>query len=119
MEPDGDGTSLGNHRPRPDNAGMNSQPPSPFGDAPEQRGFEFPCSIEVTAVGIASPDWVERVTGAITAAGLALDPDSVRSRESSAGKYQSVTLAFHAEAREHYDAAHTALRALPGIKWTL
>lgn len=98
---------------------MNSQPPSPVGGAPEQRGFEFPCSIEITAVGVASPDWVERVTGAITAAGLALDPDSVRSRDSSAGKYQSVTLAFHAEVREHYDAAHTALRALPGIKWTL
>jgi putative lipoic acid-binding regulatory protein len=92
---------------------MNSQPPSPFGGAPEQRGFEFPCSVEITAVGLAAPDWVERVTG------LALDPDSVRSRDSSGGKYQSVTLAFHAEAREHYEAAHAALRALPGIKWTL
>jgi putative lipoic acid-binding regulatory protein len=68
---------------------------------------------------VASPDWVERVTGAITATGLALDPDSVRSRDSSGGKYQSVSLAFRAEAREHYEAAHAALRALPGIKWTL
>ncbi|SDD60320.1 YbeD family protein [Aquimonas voraii] len=98
---------------------MNSQPPSPFGGAPEQRGFEFPCSVEITAVGVAAADWVERVTGAIMAAGLALDPDSVRTRDSSGGKYQSVTLAFHAEAREHYEAAHNALRALPGIKWTL
>lgn len=98
---------------------MNSSFPPPPGPEGEQRGFEFPCRIEITAVGLASPDWVERVTGAITAAGLALDPDSVRARDSSGGKYQSVSLAFHAEVREHYEAAHAALRALPGIKWTL
>jgi uncharacterized protein len=92
----------------------------PHADGPQgQRGFEFPCRIEITAVGLASLDWIERVTGAIQALGLELDPDSVRARESSAGKYQSVSLAFEAQCREDYEAAHGALRALPGIKWTL
>jgi len=95
---------------------MTSQPP---GAAPEQRGFEFPCRIEITAVGVASADWVERVTGAITALGLAFDADSVKSRGSSGGTYLSVSLAFEAQCREDYDAAHGALRGLPGIKWTL
>ncbi|WP_395792939.1 YbeD family protein [Aquimonas sp.] len=89
------------------------------GAAPEQRGFEFPCRIEITAVGLASADWIERVTGAIHALGLSFDADSVRSRSSSGGKYLSVSLSFDAHSREDYDAAHGALRALPGIKWTL
>lgn len=109
---------MGKRAAAPIIVGMNAQDPNAAGPQ-GQRGFEFPCRIEITAVGLASLDWIERVTGAIRALGLELDADSVRARESSAGKYQSVSVAFEAQCREDYEAAHGALRALPGIKWTL
>jgi uncharacterized protein len=45
--------------------------------------------------------------------------ETVAKRASSGGKFVSVKLTFRAESREQYDAAHTALREHPEVKWTI
>lgn len=51
--------------------------------------------------------------------GLVVDRASLRVRASSAGRYVSISLHFEAQCRADYDAAHSALRAHPGVRWTL
>jgi putative lipoic acid-binding regulatory protein len=52
-------------------------------------------------------------------AGIDVVRESVHWKHSSNGKYVSVRIAFRAENREQYDAAHAALREHPEVKWTL
>jgi putative lipoic acid-binding regulatory protein len=85
----------------------------------ESKGFEFPGRFELAAMGTAGADLAQRVPAVIEGLGLAVDRQSLRTRASSAGNYESVSVAFVAETREQLDAAHAALRALPEIKWTL
>jgi len=44
---------------------------------------------------------------------------SLRVRPSREGNYLAVSVSFTCPDREHYDAAHAALRAADGIRWTL
>ncbi|MBK9495255.1 MAG: DUF493 family protein [Aquimonas sp.] len=82
-------------------------------------GLQFPCRIEITAIGLADADVAGLLPELLRQRGLDADVDSVKTRASSAGKYVSVTMLFHAQCRADYDAAHGALRAHPAIKWTL
>ncbi|HET9819053.1 MAG TPA: DUF493 domain-containing protein [Rhodanobacteraceae bacterium] len=43
----------------------------------------------------------------------------MRERPSREGNYVSVSVMFTCPSREKYDAAHAALRADPGIRYTL
>ena len=55
----------------------------------------------------------------IEALGLTVYRDSLRLRPSREGRYLSVAIAFEAQCRAEYDAVHVALRAHPGVRWTL
>ena len=55
----------------------------------------------------------------IAALGLRVYRDRLSVQPSSKGNYLSVRIAFEAQSRADYDAAHGALRALPEVKWTL
>jgi len=55
----------------------------------------------------------------LEAAGIPVLHESVTVKASSAGKFVSVRIAFRADSREQYDAAHAALRAHPEVKWTI
>jgi len=85
----------------------------------EPRGFQFPGHFEITAMGAADAGLAELVPDLLSGIGLEVVPGSLRTRTSSKGTYVSVVVAFVAASREDYDAAHQALRALPGVKWTL
>ena len=85
----------------------------------ESRGFQFPGVFEITAMGPASAGLELLIPKELTAAGLTVLHETVRSRASSAGRFVSVSISFHADSREQYDAAHLALRAHPEVKWTL
>ena len=85
----------------------------------ESRGFQFPGVFEITAMGPASAGLELLIPKELTAAGLTVLHETVRSRASSAGRFVSVSISFHADSREQYDAAHIALRAHPEVKWTL
>lgn len=89
------------------------QPESP------NQGFQFPGLFEITAVGNAGADLVERVPLHIASLGLNVLEGSVRAKPSREGNYVSVTVSFTCPSREKYDAAHEVLRADPEIRWTL
>ncbi len=85
----------------------------------EGQGFEFPGRFEVTAMGQAVPELEAVVLGELAAAGVAGDPGSVRQRESSGGRYRSVSVSFECDSRERLAEVHRRLRANALIKWTL
>jgi uncharacterized protein len=83
------------------------------------KGFEFPGTFEVTAMGDAIPELEAIVLAALTAAGVTPDLGSVRHRNSSGGKYVAVAVSFPCDTRERYMDVHKRLRANPVIRWTL
>lgn len=87
------------------------------GDA--AKGFVFPGVFEITALGPASARLDAEIARLLSAAGLQVLHETVSTRTSSAGRFVSVTISFHAQTRADYDAAHVALRAHPEVKWTI
>ena len=88
-------------------------------DTPEQRGFVFPGTLEISVMGAADIGLDALVVHTLESMGLLWRPETLRSKPSNKGNYISITVGFHADNREQYDAAHEALRALPEVKWTL
>ena len=84
-----------------------------------QRGFQFPGTFEVTAMGAADAALDSLLPTTLEGLGLKVDRGSLRQRPSSKGNYVSVAISFYARSRADYDAAHEALRACPQVKWTL
>ncbi len=83
------------------------------------QGFVFPGVFEITAMGAATADLQSVIPQELAKAGLTVLHETVSSRQSSAGRFVSVSLRFKAESRADYEAAHNALRTHPEIKWTL
>jgi uncharacterized protein len=83
------------------------------------KGFQFPGEFEITAVGSASANLPTHVPQLLERAGLHVLHESVRHRHSGAGNFVSVTVSFRCDSREHYEAAHHALRASPEIRYTM
>ena len=83
------------------------------------HGFQFPGVFEITAMGAASIGLESEIPRLLNAAGLEVLDETISWRESSGGRYVSVKLNFRALDREQYEAAHSALRNHPEVKWTL
>lgn len=83
------------------------------------HGFQFPGVFEITAMGPANIGLESEIPRLLTAAGLDVLHETVNWRESSGGRFVSVKLSFRAVDRAQYEAAHTALRDHPEVKWTL
>ena len=88
-------------------------------DTPEQRGFVFPGTLEITVMGAADMGLDALLLQTLDALGLTVHVQTLRTKPSTKGNYISVTVAFDAHSRDDYDAAHGALRDLPEVKWTL
>jgi uncharacterized protein len=88
-------------------------------DQEQQRGFEFPGVFELAAMGTTDAGLDVLVPSVLEALGLRVFRERMSVRPSSKGNYLSVRIAFEAQCRADYDAAHGALRALPEVKWTL
>ena len=88
-------------------------------DGEPGKGFAFPGVFEITALGPASARLDAEIPRLLVDAGLSVLHETVSVRGSSAGRFVSVTISFHAQTRADYDAAHEALRAHPEVKWTL
>ncbi len=84
-----------------------------------KHGFQFPTTLEISAMGAADAELHVKVPAVIEACGLSVVAGSLRQRPSSRGNYVSVTVMVFAASREAYDAAHEAVRAVPEVKWTL
>jgi len=87
-------------------------------DNPE-HGFQFPGTFELSAMGSADTGLESELPRLLAAAGIEVLEERISWKHSSSGKYVSVRIAFRAEDRAQFDAAHTALRAHPEVKWTL
>jgi putative lipoic acid-binding regulatory protein len=87
-------------------------------DNPE-HGFQFPGTFELSAMGAADKDLQAELPKLLLDAGIDVVHESVSWKHSSNGKYVSVRIAFRAQDRAQYDAAHAALRTHPEVKWTL
>ena len=90
----------------------------PKSDNP-QHGFQVPGTFELSAMGSAEKDLETVLPTLLLDAGIEVLHETVTWKHSSNGRYVSVRIAFRAESREQYDAAHAALRAHPEVKWTL
>ncbi|MFC4727736.1 DUF493 family protein [Coralloluteibacterium thermophilus] len=87
-------------------------------DNPE-HGFQFPGRFELSAMGASSDALHALVPEVLETLGLTVHHETLRIKASAKGNYVSVTVAFEAQSRADYDAAHGALRARPEVKWTL
>lgn len=87
-------------------------------DNPE-HGFQFPGTFELSAMGAANIGLEQELPRLLQSAGVEVLNERIAWKHSSNGKYVSVRIAFRADSREQYDAAHAALRDHPEVKWTL
>lgn len=83
------------------------------------HGFQFPGVFELSAMGAASAGLERELPALLEAAGVKVRHEEVTVRGSSGGRYVSVRIAFEANDRAQYDAAHAALRGHPEVKWTV
>ncbi|MGD9764105.1 MAG: YbeD family protein [Candidatus Binatia bacterium] len=65
--------------------------------------------------GRRSPELVERVTATIAKTLGAVPPAAVRVRESSRGRYVSITIVVWAESRAQLERVYGDLRAVPDV----
>ena len=83
------------------------------------HGFQFPGTFELSAMGAANIGLEHELPRLLQLAGIDVLNERVSWKHSSNGKYMSVRIAFKADDRAQYDAAHEALRNHPEVKWTL
>ena len=87
--------------------------------ADQGRGFQFPGTFELSAMGAADKDLETVLPTALLDAGIEVLHESVNWKLSTNGRFVSVRIAFRANSREEYERAHQALRDHPEVKWTL
>jgi uncharacterized protein len=85
----------------------------------EGKGFQFPGEFEITAIGNANANLTARVPEILQGIGLTVLHETVKSKQTPAGNYESVAVTFVAPTREKYMEAHGALRADADIRFTL
>jgi len=83
------------------------------------RGFQFPGHFEISAMGATGIGLEQALPQLLRQAGVKLQDEHIRLRLSSAGKHVAVRMAFIAQSREQYEAALTAVRGYPGVKWVV
>lgn len=80
--------------------------------------INFPCHYEFKAFGPATTGFVTQVQAAVSIVG-AVARDAMRSRPSSAGTYQCVSLMVYLQSREQLEAVYAALRQIDDLKYLL
>jgi len=84
-----------------------------------EHGFQFPGVFEITAMGPVTANLDVDIPKLLAAVGIQVVDESVSTRASSGGRFVALKLHIHAKDRAQYEAAHTALRGHPEVKWTL
>lgn len=80
--------------------------------APDNKTLlEFPCRYSVKAFGAGKVDFEQLVYHIVKAHVPELTPDSVRSRQSSGGRFLAVTATFQATSKAQLDAIYHDLSA--------
>ncbi|MGE3105631.1 MAG: YbeD family protein [Lysobacterales bacterium] len=84
-----------------------------------ESGFQFPGCFEITAFADSEADFARSLPGLLTALDVAMTTAAPRTRASSAGRYQAITVSFLCPDRDRYDAVVAAVRGHPAVRWVL
>lgn len=101
-----------------------TQPPSLASHAAEEFAkreslIEYPCAFPIKVMGVKDPGFAPAIVTVAQAHDPAFDPAMIELRESSGGKYQSITLTITATSRQQLDDLYRALTAHPMVKVVL
>lgn len=80
--------------------------------------LSFPCHYEYKAFGPAADSFSLQVQSAVAAV-VPVSRDAMRSRPSSGGTYQCVSVLVTLQSREQLEAVYAALRTIDGLKYLL
>lgn len=81
--------------------------------------IEFPCDFGIKAMGLASDDFVSTIVGLIKPHVIDLDESRVQTKQSSSGKYTSVTVSVWATSKAQLDGIYQVLHAHKSVKYLL
>lgn len=84
-----------------------------------KAALRFPCNFVIKAIGLKADDLKEHVFNLVKKHATDLTDDKVSTRDSSQGKYLSVSVEVHATSREQLDDIYRELHADSRIKYTL
>lgn len=85
----------------------------------EGKGFEFPCEYPVKAMGPNTSEFKETIFELVKQHAPEVSSNSVHTRESSTGKYQSVTVLVYAQSKDHLIGIYQDINTVDGLMWTL
>jgi hypothetical protein len=85
----------------------------------KEAKLEFPCEYGIKAMGVTHPDFDAIVVGIVRRHVDDIKEGAVTIKESSGGKFTSVTVDFYVTSREQLDAIHRDLIAHEAIKYIL
>lgn len=75
----------------------------------DESAIQFPCDFPVKAMGLASYDLEVIVFDIVSQHAPDISKDSLKTRESSNGKYISITVTVNAQSKAQLDAIYQAL----------
>ncbi|PHS26203.1 MAG: transcriptional regulator [Methylophaga sp.] len=81
--------------------------------------MEFPCDFAIKAMGPSSDDFDSIVVGIIRQYVDDIKEGAVTTKQSSTGKFTSVTVDFHVDSREQLDTIYKALSDHKQVKYIL
>lgn len=81
--------------------------------------LEFPCDFPVKAMGHATPDFEDHVIEVVSRHASLATPRQVTTKESSGGRYLSVTVTVEARSREHLELIYSGLKSSERVVYIL
>ena len=83
------------------------------------HGLEFPCDYPIKAMGRAVPEFPQAVADIVARHVGTVPPDAVRTRDSSTGKFISVTVTVNVTSRGQLEDIYQDLAKCEQVLWTL
>jgi uncharacterized protein len=81
--------------------------------------LKFPCEFPIKVIGTNHENYQAAITAILQRHVPDLNMDTLNTKESSGGKYLSVSAQFTAQSRAQVDDLYRELTAHPDVKWVL
>lgn len=81
--------------------------------------LEFPCRFPIKVMGERHPDFQPTIFEVVRVHAPDLDMTHITVRDSSSGKYTSLTVTVTAHSKDQLDSIYRALSSHPLVKWAL
>ena len=85
----------------------------------KQELLEFPCRFPIKVMGANHPDFQPTIFDVVRVHAPDLDATHIAARDSSGGKYVSLTVTINATSRAQLDDIYRSLSSHPLVKWAL